>query len=116
MPAGHAWHAIIRGPVSIRDTAAQADKLRLAKLFVYLPGFGWRGSVHRVSWPRPNVLLRSDRGPRVLGEMLAELGAERSIMTIIYQKLDTYTEIEPEALEATGGNDFWSVPIHGVKL
>ena len=56
------------------------------------------------------------RGPRVLGEMLAELGAERSIMTIIYQKLDTYTEIEPEALEATGGNDFWSVPIHGVKL
>ena len=53
-------------------------------------------------------------GDRVLGEFLAELGAERSITTIIDQKIDTYTEIEPETLEVTGGNNFWQPPLHGV--
>ena len=51
-------------------------------------------------------------GARALGEFLAELGAERSIMTAIDQKLDTYAEIEPEALEATGGGSFWPSPLH----
>ncbi len=53
-------------------------------------------------------------GPRVLGELLAELGVERDIGTIIDQKLDTYTELDPETLEATGGNDFWQPPLHGI--
>ena len=55
------------------------------------------------------------RGPRVLGEMLAELGAERSIMTIIDRKIDAYTEINPEALRATAGEKFWPVPVHVVR-
>ena len=55
------------------------------------------------------------RGPRVLGEMLAELGAERSIMTVIDQKLERYAQLEPETLEATGGDRFWPAPIHVVK-
>ena len=54
-------------------------------------------------------------GPRVLGEMLAELGAERSIMTIIDQKLDTYGKLHPEALEVTGGDRFWPAPLREVE-
>ena len=53
-------------------------------------------------------------GPRVVGELLAELGAERSIMTLIDQKLDTYAELEPETLEVTGGDGFWPVPVREV--
>ena len=54
-------------------------------------------------------------GPRAVGELLAELGAERSIMTLIDQKLDTYAELEPETLEVTGGDGFWQPPLHGVE-
>ena len=53
-------------------------------------------------------------GPRVTAELLAELGAERSIMTLIDQKLDTYAELEPEALEAAGGDGFWQPPLREV--
>ncbi len=53
-------------------------------------------------------------GDRVLGEFLAEIGAERGIQTVIDKKLDTYIEIEPESLEATGGDKFWPVPIREV--
>ena len=54
-------------------------------------------------------------GPRVTAEFLAELGAERSIQTVIDRKLDTYAELEPEALEVTGGDGFWPVPLHEVR-
>ncbi len=54
-------------------------------------------------------------GDRVFGEFLAELGAERGIQTIIDQKLDTYIEIEPETLDAAGGDVFSPLPIHEVK-
>ena len=53
-------------------------------------------------------------GPRVLGEYLAELGVERDIGTIIDRKLDTYAELDPETLQAAGGDDFWQPPIHGI--
>ncbi len=64
---------------------------------------------------RHQVLRLHRLGPRVTAELLAEIGAERSIQTVIDQKLDTYAELEPEPLEVAGGDDFWSVPIHGVK-
>ena len=54
-------------------------------------------------------------GPRAVGELLAELGAERSIVTIIDRKIDTYLELDPEVLEAAGGDDFPPVPIHEVQ-
>ena len=54
-------------------------------------------------------------GPRAVGEFLAEIGAERSIANVIDRKLDTYTEVKPEALEATGGDDFPPNPIHEVR-
>ncbi len=53
-------------------------------------------------------------GPRILGEMLAELGAERSIMTIIDRKLDIYAHLDPATLEATGADRFWPAPLREV--
>ncbi len=54
-------------------------------------------------------------GDRVFGELLAEIGAERGITTIIDQKLARYAGLDPEALEATGGDVFSPVPIHVVR-
>ena len=54
-------------------------------------------------------------GDRVFGELLAKIGAERGITTIIDQKLERYAELEPETLEAAGGDDFWQPPIHEVR-
>ena len=54
-------------------------------------------------------------GPRVTAELLAELGAERAIQTIIDRKLDTYVELDSEAIEVTGGDGFWPAPIHKVQ-
>ena len=54
-------------------------------------------------------------GDRVLGEFLAELGAERGITTIIDQKLKRYAELDPETLEATGGDKFWPLPLWEVR-
>ncbi len=55
------------------------------------------------------------RGPRVVAEFLAELGSERSLTTLINQKLDRYTAISDEALDAAGTRDFPPVPLHGVR-
>ncbi len=54
-------------------------------------------------------------GPRVVGELLAEIGAERSIQTLIDQKIDTYASLDSEALEVTGGDGFWPAPLHDVR-
>ena len=64
---------------------------------------------------RRQVIRLHRQSPRAVGEFLAGLGAERDIATIIDQKLDAYAEIEPEVLQAAGGDDFWPAPIHGVE-
>ncbi len=53
-------------------------------------------------------------GPRVIAELLAEIGAERSITTIIDSKLAAYTELEPATIEAAGGDKFWPAPLREV--
>ena len=50
-------------------------------------------------------------GPRAVAELLAGLGAERSIMTLINEKLDTFAELDPEAVTAAAGDDFWPAPL-----
>ena len=50
-------------------------------------------------------------GPRVTAELLAEIGAERSIRTVIDQKLEVYADLDPKAVTVTGGDDFWPVPL-----
>ena len=54
-------------------------------------------------------------GARAVGELLAEVGAERGIQTVIDGKLDTYAQLEPEALETTGGDRFWPSPLSEVR-
>ena len=54
------------------------------------------------------------QGPRVLAELLAEITAERGIRVLVERKIDKYTEIEPEVLQAAGGDEFWPAPVHGV--
>ena len=54
-------------------------------------------------------------GPRATAELLAEIGVERSIMTIIDRKLDRYVDLDPAVIEATGGGEFWPVPIREVQ-
>ena len=63
---------------------------------------------------RRKVIRLHRQGPHVLGELLAELGVERDIGTIIDRKLDTYAELDLEALQAAGGDDFWQLPIHRI--
>ena len=53
-------------------------------------------------------------GDRVLGEFLAEIGAELGVQTPIDAKLARYAELEPEAIEAAGGGGFWPVPLRKV--
>ena len=55
------------------------------------------------------------RRPRLVGELLARLGAERSITTRIDQLLEEFETLDPEALELTGGDRFPPNPIHGVE-
>lgn len=50
-------------------------------------------------------------GPRATAELLAEIGAERSITIIIDRKLASYVSIDPEALDAAGAGDFWPAPL-----
>ena len=54
-------------------------------------------------------------GARVMGELLAELGVQRSIMPAINEKLERYAGIDPQALRALGGDKFWPVPLHEVR-
>ena len=53
--------------------------------------------------------------PRLIAELLAHLGAERGITTRIDQLVEEYADLDPAALEATGGEDFWQPPLHGVE-
>ncbi len=53
-------------------------------------------------------------GARAVGELLAEVSAERGIRTVVDQKLSRYAELDPEALEAAGGDKFWPAPLQEV--
>ena len=53
-------------------------------------------------------------GDRVFGELLAEIGAERGIQTIIDEKLKKYANLDAEALGSAGGADFWPAPLREV--
>ena len=49
-------------------------------------------------------------GPRAVAELLAEIGAERGITTIIDRKLDTYAGLDAAAIEAAGADRFPPAP------
>ncbi len=53
-------------------------------------------------------------GPRATAELLAEIGAERGITTIIDRKLAQYAELEPETVRQLDGDKFWPSPLREV--
>ena len=54
-------------------------------------------------------------GPRVLAETLAHLGAKHNIQTSVERTVEYFGELEPEALDAVGGDRFWPAPVHEVR-
>ncbi len=54
-------------------------------------------------------------GDRVFGELLAELGAERGIQTVIDQKLAIFAELDTEVIKAVEAAVFWPAPLHELR-
>ena len=54
-------------------------------------------------------------GPRVLDELLDEIGVECGITTLIERKVERYAALDPEAIRLTGGDRFPPLPIHEVR-
>ena len=54
------------------------------------------------------------RGDRVLAEAFAHLGAKHFIQTSIEQIIERFAGLDPEALDAAVGDEFWQPPIHEV--
>ncbi len=54
-------------------------------------------------------------GPRAIAELLAEIGAERGIRTVIDRKLDKYSQLESDSINAAGGDRFPAVPVHLIE-
>ena len=63
---------------------------------------------------RRNVARVHALGPRVVGEMLSELGSERSIQHLIDCKVELYADLDPGVVHALGGDDFGPLPLHVV--
>ena len=51
-------------------------------------------------------------GPRVIDALLIEIGAERSIMTLIERKIEKYAALDINAPGLAGGDRFPGQPIY----
>ncbi len=51
-------------------------------------------------------------GPRVVGELLTEIGEQRSCQTFIGQRLEVYAALDPEIVRALKGDQFPRPPLH----
>ena len=54
-------------------------------------------------------------GPRVVGELLAEIGEQRSCRTFIDQRLEAFAVLDPEILRELDSDQFPRPPLYGVK-
>ena len=54
-------------------------------------------------------------GPRAIGELLAEIGEQRSCRTYIEMRLRAYAAIPPETLRELDGDRFPRPPLYEVK-
>ncbi len=64
---------------------------------------------------RRQVLRLHRLGPRVTAELLAEIGAERGIRTVIDRKLATYAELDPKVIEVVEGAGFGPATLYEVQ-
>lgn len=53
-------------------------------------------------------------GPRPIIELLIEIGEQRLYRTYLEQRVRRYSEINPEHLEALGGDTFPRLPLYEV--
>ena len=53
-------------------------------------------------------------GPRAVHELLVEIGEQRLCRTYLEQRVRRYSEIDPEHLEALGGDTFPRPPLYEV--
>ena len=51
-------------------------------------------------------------GPRAVGELLAEIGEQRSIRNFIDQRLQAYAAIDPEIVKVLGADAFPRLPLY----
>ena len=83
--------------------------------------FGWRpvsvvaAQVVQDLKYRRKVTRLVAKGERAVGEMLAELAADRNLGTVIDELLDRYLAIPDEALDIANGRDFPPAPLHEVQ-
>lgn len=87
------------------DPATHSDPPRLGELTAEI--------VSNVQFRRQ--VERLCRHPRLVVELLAELGAERSIRVPIEEKLARYAALSDEALAAAGGDRMQAIPLHEVE-
>ena len=64
---------------------------------------------------RRQVIRLRQQGDRALCEAFAHLGAKHGIQTSIEQTVEHFADLDFEAIQATGGNDFPPIPIHEVR-
>ena len=80
--------------------------------------FGWRpvgdvaAEVVQDLAFRRKVTQLVAKGERAVGEMLAEIAADRNLGTVIDQLLNRYIDIDDAALDATNGRNFPPPPLH----
>ena len=63
---------------------------------------------------RRTVERMHDLGPRVVYELLVEIGEQRLCRTYLAQRVRRYAEIDPEHLAALGGDRFPRPPLYEV--
>ncbi len=54
-------------------------------------------------------------GPRAVGELLVEIGEQRSCRTFIDQRLEAYNRLDPKTVNAVAGDQFPRPPLYEVK-
>ena len=54
-------------------------------------------------------------GPRATGELLSEIGEQRSCRSFIDTRLRAYAALDPETVRAVAGDQFPRPPLYGVK-
>ena len=64
---------------------------------------------------RRNVERVCSLGTRAVSELLSEIGAERAIQHLVDRKVERYADLDPDLVQALGGNRFAKPPLRLVR-